>query len=183
MPDLIMVRGTLRKDTPCWKLETEEGEPLFVVGDLSKVRDGEIVVATGQLTEQAFCGPGRTLVLHWVGSKPGGADALPTTVVRDVTVKVTFSSMDLSPRFRLEGKPLKLTADGSQWVGYFPGVSVTGQLDVYFESGAWDFQKFTLNVEAMDPATNKTYKSDFPTMREKKGYVLFQKTLDVGAAE
>jgi hypothetical protein len=183
MPDLILVHGTLRKSTPCWKLETESGESLFVVGDLSKVHDGEVVVATGQPTDQGFCGPGRTLLLHWIGSKVGGADALPKSVIRDVSVKVTFSSMDLNPRFRLEGKPLGLTADGPLWVGYFPGVSVTGKLDVYVESGAWDFQKFTLNVEATDPATGKTYKSDFPPVREKKGYVLLQKTLDVGAGE
>lgn len=182
MPELILVRGTLRKDAPCWTLEIDEAESLFVVGDLSKVHDGQVVLATGQLTDQTFCGQGRTLILHWIGSKVGGADALPLSVVRDVTVKATLSSMDLSPRFRLEGKSLGLTADGPLWVGYFPGVSVTGKLDVYFESGAWDFQKFTLSVEATDPATGKTYKSDFPPLREKKGYVLFQRTLDVGTS-
>lgn len=182
MPDLTMVRGTLRKHDPCWKLETETGEPLFVVGDLSKVRDGETVMATGQLSDQGFCGPGQTLILHWIGSKAGGADALATTVVRDVTVKVTFSSVDLSPRFRLEGKALGLTGDGPLWVGHFRDLTVTGKLDIYFESGASDFQKFTLYVEATDPATGKTYKSDFPPVREKNGYVRFEKTLDVGAA-
>ncbi|HEX8319539.1 hypothetical protein [Longimicrobium sp.] len=180
MPDLTVARGTLHKGAPCWTLTTDSGETLFVLGDLSKVRDGDTVVAAGQISAQGFCG-GPTLVVHWIGTNTGGADALPDSVIRDITVKVTLSSMDLSPRFRLEGKSLALTADGSNWVGYFAKVTVQGKLDIYFESAAWDFQEFTLLVEAVDSTSGKTYKSDFPPVKEKKGYVAISKTLDVGA--
>lgn len=183
MSDLTAVRGTLRKGDPCWTLVLDGGDKLFLVGDLSNVHDGEVVMATGQLTEQSFCGAAPTLIVTWIGTKVGGGALVPKAVVRDVMVKVTRSSSDVSPWFRLEGKPMGLSAHGENWVGNFPGVAVSGKLDVYYESNAWKDQKFTLAVEATDPASGKVTKSSWPPVVEEKGYVVIRNALDVGAAE
>ena len=180
MPDVVILRGTLRRGDPCWSIETDDGARVYIVGDLTGVRDADVVYAYGTPAKAPLCG-GEALALMWISTKYGGSDALPTVVTRDVIVSVTRSSADNSPRFRMEGKPRSLNADGSKWRGAFDAVNVTGELDLSFESDAWPNQQFTLSVEARDPTNRKVWKKDLQGS-ERKGMVLITGSLDVGAA-
>jgi hypothetical protein len=181
MSDQLCYRGVLRRRDPCWVVETAE-TVVALLGALSGVREGDQVYVCGTKAEASFCDCPTALLVTWITSKYGGEDALPSTVRRNVTVKVTLSSRDSLPVFELEGTDLSLTGQHRHWLGEFPDVTVTGKLNVFFRSKGWLDQEFTLVVAAVDPInTASTWKKEFKKTVDK-GRVTFDETIDVGAA-
>jgi hypothetical protein len=183
MSETICLRGLLRKGNPCWMLRDEaSGETYALIGDLAKVRDGDVVYVCGTMASQQFCGSSAALVVSYIGGDIGGLEKLPSAVERTVRVRATLSSRDYSPRFRLEGVALPLSADGTRWIGEFENIQVQGKLDVFFESDGWKNQPFSVSVDAADPAdSSKTWTKEFKATATK-GHVAINETLDVGAA-
>lgn len=182
MSELVPIHGVLRKGNPCWIVKEKTTDTEYaLVGDLSKVRDGDLVYVVGQPAAGGFCGTDRSILVSWIGTNIEGEAALPSVVKRNVKVTVSLSSRDLAPSFRLEGAELRLSGDNGRWIGNFENVSIEGKLDVYFESSVWAFQKLKLAVAVTDPEdSSKSWKKEWEE-KEDKGYVVFKKTLDVGA--
>lgn len=180
--ETICLQGTVRKGNKCWRLERPDAAPMFLIGDLSKVHDGDSVTVCGNPAQATFCGEGEALAVSFIGTDVGGKDALPKSVIRHIQITATLSERDLSPTFKLEQRKLNLHAANGVWRGSFKNVHVDGELDVFFNSEGWKNQKFTVSVVATDPADpKKTWPKEFEGVVEKE-HVVIDETMDVGAA-
>lgn len=181
MAETICVRGKVRKGDPCWRLEVQGADQLFLIGDLTKVRDGDVVTACGTIAQAGFCG-GPTMAVSFIGTSIVGGDALPNTVTRDVEITATLSTRDLSPTFRIEERDVSLQAATNQWRTRAENVHVVGKLDIFFNSKGWVDQQFTVSVKVTDPADEQqSWSKDFKGT-VKKGHVVISGKMDVGAA-
>jgi len=91
MSDPTLIRGVLQKADPCWRITEEDtDEQFFLVGDITGVRDGDLVYVVGQSISTDFCGEGETLLVSWIGTKIEGRPALKSVVKRDVDVTIPF---------------------------------------------------------------------------------------------
>lgn len=182
MPETICVRGRVKRGNTCWRLEMEGSETLFLVGDLSKVRDGDVVTACGSIAEASFCG-GRALAVSFIGKSIQGEDALPTSATRDIEVSATASERDSSPIFRLEQRTVSLRPSAGEWRVNAKGVHVEGKLDVFFNSKGFRNQKFTVTVTATDPTNGAKIWTEKFTKFVEKDHVVFDEKMDVGAVD
>jgi hypothetical protein len=179
MAEVICLRGRIRKATPCWLLEVEtEATTIAVIGDLSDVKNGEMVTACGHLASASFCGVDRALALTFITpDKPEKVGP----VARTVEISVTASSSDFSPLLKIEGESRTVALFDGQWKGRFK-VTVNGKMNIIFVSNANEGQQFTMNVAAADESNGKTYTGTFKGS-EKKGVVNVEADMDVGAGE
>ena len=149
---------------------------------LGNVRVGDDVHVVGMIVERPDQPPGQqTLLVQWIGKEWTEATPAEVTVVREVSVWATYSSADLSPELKLEGRSFTLSYDSgkSEWVGQYQSVHVVNQLDVFFHSDGYDDQVFALKVTATDRSQpgkewSKTFKGT-----ATKGFVAIRGTLNV----
>ena len=182
MAETVCVQGILRRGNPCWALERQDAERIFLIGDLTQVRDGQRVIVCGTPAEVSFC-DGNTLAVSFIAANSAGGDALPKSVTRHIQITATLSERDLSPSFRLEQRDVNLHAVNGTWRTTEKDVHVEGSLDVFFSSKGWKNQKFVVSVVATDPADpTKTWSKEYPRVVEK-GHVVIDEKMDVGAAE
>jgi hypothetical protein len=172
----ICLRGQLTDEgTECQAFRDDAGDLYTLVGDLGRFATGDPVVVCGTIADVSFCNQGTTLAVTSIGHPHGHRDlALRTCTVE---ARVTRSSADNSPLFRLEGRTLDLAADGRSWKGTYPEVAIEGPLQIVFHSEGWPNQVFDLEIVVKHPSQPaKDQKAAFRRVTSK-GEVFFSEEM------
>lgn len=174
---IVCMRGVLTDEgTECQAFRSE-GELYTLVGDLGSFKAGDSVEVCGALAGRSFCNQGKTLAVTSITRPKGHKDT--EVRQRDVEVTVTRSTADNSPTCKLEGRAVGLRAVGGNWVGEFPDMTIEGPLQIFFQSGGWKAQEFTLKVVVKHPSQPGKDKTGTYRRTTVKGDVTFDETLEL----
>jgi hypothetical protein len=176
---IICLRGVLTDEgAACQAFRSQDDGGLYtLIGGLGGFGPGDSVVVCGVPVAKSFCNQGQTLAVTSISRPHGHKDT--EVRERDVELTVTRSTADNSPLCKLEGKPVSLNAKGGQWVGSFPDMAIEGPLQIFFQSGGWINQAFSLTVVVKHPTQpSKDKKAEYRRVTSK-GEVTFDETLEL----
>lgn len=175
---ILCLKGTLTDEgVECQTFRDTQNTLYTLIGDLGGFSDGDQVVVCGTVATASFCLQGTTLAVSSISHPHGYKDTKSRK--RDVEVKITRSSADSAPAFKLEGKPLPLQGQGSVWVGQYPEMIIEGPLQIFFHSGGWKNQLFDLVVTVKTPTKPGKDKTADYHKTTMKGDVTFDESMEL----